>query len=175
MKCFHQRVGVLRENLSGRRDNTVDACAAEFILRRILFQKTENLAHKIVQIFFFFLLKNKFQRIIDFPHGADMDIPEPRNRHDSEEKIQFNQVTALIGFRFFQRVGHMQVAVDDLEIIRQGKKVPDMRSRFLAVLGTKRFEFQNQFAEMMMTERLDQFQISLLVQRRVGLAFSDEP
>jgi len=172
---FHQGVVVLCKNLPGRRENAVDARAAEFTPRCVFFQETENFPYKNIQVLFLFLLKNKFQRRIDFPHGADVEVLQTRRRHDAEEEIQLHKVTARIGFGFFQRGGDPEVGVEDLEIIRKRQKVPEMRPGFFAVPGTKRFELQHQLAEPVMRKRPDQFQIRGFVRRRLGLAFGHQP
>ncbi|OQB54880.1 MAG: hypothetical protein BWX99_01750 [Deltaproteobacteria bacterium ADurb.Bin151] len=76
-----------------------------------------------------------------------MDILESRNRHDTEKKIQLHQVMTLVRTGFLQLVRHMQVSIDDLEIIRQRQILPDLRTGLLAFAGAKLFNFHHQPAE----------------------------
>jgi len=172
---LHQRMGVLRENLAGGRDDAVDARAAKLVLRRVLLQEAENLAHEIAQVFLFLLLENQLERVVDFAHGADMDVPQPRRRHNAEEEIELDQMAARVSLGFFERVGHVEIAVDDGKIIRQRQKILHPRPRRFPVPRTERLEIQNQPAEAVVGKRPDQFQIGAFIRRLVGPPLRDQP
>ena len=101
---------VLRENFPGRYRNTIKNGAAEFTLRFAFLQKTENLAHKIMKVFLLFLLKNHFERMIDFTQGAGVNISKAGNLHDLKKKSQLgDMLMTLVGFGFFQLIRNLQI------------------------------------------------------------------